>query len=283
MFQVSISWLSPGSRTIASYKRKDKSLGWHTPGAPPPRDSVTGPIEGIRGTPGRTFVLGRCGSKSTRYRLGLLLGAARIAGGLTRCGVLRVLGDVAAPSPVFGTLGPAPAKLLIIDGHTAFTGGINFSGAYSGGSLSHPKRTVGPTKVPWRDTHVKIEGPVVAEFQKLFLATWNKQRGDRLPRARYFPAMQPQGYHVVRAIGSTPDSGISVIHTTLLSAIAHAERTIHITNTYFIPDRQLLEQLKEAAKRGVEVRLILPSQTDFWVPLYAGHSHYDELLNAGAV
>ena len=172
-------------------------------------------------------------------------------------------------------------KLLIIDGHTAFTGGINFSGAYSGGSLSHPKRTVGPTKVRWRDTHVKIEGPVVAEFQKLFLATWNKQRGDRLPRARYFPAMQPQGYHVVRAIGSTPDSGISVIHTTLLSAIAHAERTIHITNTYFIPDRQLLEQLKAAAKRGVEVRLILPSQTDFWAPLYAGHSHYDELLNAG--
>ena len=122
---------------------------------------------------------------------------------------------------------------------------------------------------------------MVTEFQKLFFATWSKQQCRRLPGRRYFPAVAPKGWHVVRALGSTPDHGISVIHTTLLSAIAHAERTIHITNTYFIPDRQLLEQLKAAAKRGVEVRLILPSQTDFWAPLYAGHSHYDELLNAG--
>jgi len=86
---------------------------------------------------------------------------------------------------------------------------------------------------------------------------------------------------VVRALGSTPDHGISVIHTTLLSAISHAERSIHLTNAYFVPDRQLIEQVKAAARRGVDVRLILPSQTDFWAPLYAGRSYYGELLEAG--
>jgi cardiolipin synthase len=82
-------------------------------------------------------------------------------------------------------------------------------------------------------------------------------------------------------MGSTPDHGISVIHTALLSAIAHAERSIHLTNAYFVPDPQLLAQFTAAAKRGVDVRLVLPSQSDLWAPLYAGRSHYAELLDAG--
>jgi cardiolipin synthase len=172
-------------------------------------------------------------------------------------------------------------KLLIIDGHTAFTGGINFSSVYSSGSLSRPKQPRTPNQVPYRDTHIKVEGPVVKEFQKLFLASWNKQHGDRLPQARYMPSIEPKGTHVVRAVGSTADDGISVVHTTMLSAIAQAERSIYLTNAYFVPDRELIEQLKTAAQRGVDVRLVLPSQSDFWAPLYAGRAHYDELLHAG--
>jgi cardiolipin synthase len=172
-------------------------------------------------------------------------------------------------------------KLLVVDGHTAFAGGINFSSVYSGGFSSHPKRTQPPGQLPWRDTHIKIEGPVVREFQRLFLQTWEKQQGDRLPPMRYLARVEPKGYQVVRAIGSTPDHKISAIHATLLSAIAHAERTVYLTSAYFVPDGELLRHLKAAARRGVDVRLLLPSQTDFWAPLYAGRSHYSDLLAAG--
>jgi cardiolipin synthase len=68
---------------------------------------------------------------------------------------------------------------------------------------------------------------------------------------------------------------------TLISAIGHAEYSIHLTNAYFVPDPRLVQALKAAAGRGVDVKLILPSQTDFWAPLYAGRSHYFELLQAG--
>jgi cardiolipin synthase A/B len=172
-------------------------------------------------------------------------------------------------------------KLLIIDGKTAFTGGINFSSVYSSGSLSQSRRSIAASDVPWRDTHVKIEGPVVAEFQKLFLINWSKQHGGQLPPRRYFPHIATRGHQVVRAVGSTPESGISIIHTTLLSAIAHAERSIYLTNAYFVPDPELLDKIRGAARRGVDVRMVLPGQTDFWAPLYAGRSHYHELLEAG--
>jgi cardiolipin synthase len=172
-------------------------------------------------------------------------------------------------------------KLTIIDGQIAFTGGINFSSVYSGGSFSRPKRTSGLDKVPWRDTQVRIEGPVVAEFQKLFLETWEKQKGDPLPPKRYLVHIDRKGNQIVRAVGSTPDSKISILHTTLLSAIAHAERSIHLTNAYFVPDENLLDEIKAAARRGVDVQLLLPGRTDFWAPLYAGRSHYSALLKAG--
>ena len=172
-------------------------------------------------------------------------------------------------------------KILVVDGHTAFTGGINFDSVYSGGSFSRPKRVSGADKTPWRDTEVEIEGPVVGEFQKLFLETWKKQKGPELPKRDYFPRLEPRDAQIVRVIGSTPDDKVSVIRTTLLSAIAHAERTIHVTNAYFVPDKQFANALKDAARRGVDVKLVLPSKSDFWAPLYAGRSHYTDLLRAG--
>ena len=177
-------------------------------------------------------------------------------------------------------------KLLVVDGQVAFTGGINFSSVYSGGSLSRPRRVSGKdgngkARIPWRDTHIQIEGPVVAEFQKLFIGTWQNQHGPALARRHYFPRPEERGTQIVRAIGSSPDDKISVIHATLLSAIVHAECSIHITNAYFVPDESLLNGLRDAARRGVDVKLILPSQSDFWAPLYAGRSYYGDLLEAG--
>jgi cardiolipin synthase len=87
----------------------------------------------------------------------------------------------------------------------------------------------------------------------------------------------------VRAIGSAADDPHSLIYLTLLSAITSAEKEIKLTNAYFVPDPQLLDALTGAARRGVNVKLILPSQTDFWAVFHAGRSHYSDLLEAGVI
>jgi cardiolipin synthase len=115
----------------------------------------------------------------------------------------------------------------------------------------------------------------------LFLATWEKQKGEPLPQARYLPALPPRGKEVVRAIGSSPDDEISLIYVTLISAIRSAESSIYLTNAYFVPDPQFLQALKDAAQRGVDVKLILPSKTDSGLVFHAGRARYEELLEAG--
>jgi cardiolipin synthase len=176
-------------------------------------------------------------------------------------------------------------KLLIVDGHTAFLGGINISSVYSGGSFRYGSRAKtdagADPALAWRDTDLQLQGPVVAELQKLFLATWEKQKGEPLPGKNYFPPPEHAGPHVVRAIGSSPDEPFSLIYATLLSAIASSEVSVNITNAYFAPDPQLLDALEAAARRGVDVTLILPSQTDSWLVFHAGRNYYDRLLQAG--
>jgi cardiolipin synthase A/B len=174
-------------------------------------------------------------------------------------------------------------KLLIVDGQIAFVGGINISSVYSSGSFGRGarKKTQHSTgKQPWRDTHLKMTGPVVNEFQKLFVETWNEQQGEPLAFRNYFPMHENQGTEVVRAIGSSPEEPYSQMFVTLLSAINSAETQISLTNAYFVPDEQMLTALKDAAKRGVNVRLLLPEKTDSILVLNASHSFYDELLSA---
>jgi len=172
-------------------------------------------------------------------------------------------------------------KLLVVDGRTAFLGGINIADVYSGGSSGG--KSVGPSdaKNGWRDTDIQIDGPVVAEFQKLFLQTWTKQHGVPLAKKDYFPAIAPQGKDIVRAIGSTPDDPFSLIYLTLIAAITNAEKQVYLANAYFVPDPQLRKALLDAAARSVDVRLILPSQSDSAMVFYAGRSYYTELLKGG--
>ncbi len=172
-------------------------------------------------------------------------------------------------------------KLLVVDGRTAFIGGINISSVYSSGSIVKRPAKVTDSTVAWRDTHLQLEGPVVGELQKLFMETWSKQRGNPLAAKNYFPELKAQGNDIVRAIGSTPDDPYSLIYLTLISAIGNAERLIEVTNAYFVPDPRLLKSLIEAAGRGVEVKLILPSHSDSEVVFHAGRSHYSALLKAG--
>jgi cardiolipin synthase A/B len=172
-------------------------------------------------------------------------------------------------------------KLLIIDGRTVFLGGINISSVYSSGSvLRHsPKPSQGDGA--WRDTDLQIDGPVVADFQKLFLQTWDKQHGKTLMAKNYMPAITAAGKDIVRAIGGTPDDPYSLVYLTLISAISNAEKQVFLTNAYFVPDPQLTQALIDAAQRGVDVRLILPSYSDSSLVFHAGRAQYAPLLAGG--
>ncbi|MDR3368995.1 cardiolipin synthase [Rhodoferax sp.] len=172
-------------------------------------------------------------------------------------------------------------KLLIVDGRTAFIGGINISSVYSSGSIIHSMAKAATGDGAWRDTDLQLDGPVVAEFQKLFMQTWTKQHGKALMAKNYNPVLAPMGKDIVRAIGGTPDDPFSLVYLTLISAIDNAEKQVFLTNAYFVPDPQLMQALIDAAERGVDVRLILPSYSDSSLVFHAGRSQYARLLAGG--
>jgi cardiolipin synthase len=171
-------------------------------------------------------------------------------------------------------------KILIVDGKVAITGGVNISQVYSSGSSGAGNKK--GEQMPWRDTDVHIEGPAVAEFQKLFLDTWEKQKGAKLSGRNYFPAPKEEGNALVEVLGSTPGEANRLTFIMYVAAITFAENSLHMTNAYFVPDLQTANALADAAKRGVDVKIILPGTTDSSLAQYAGQSHYSDLLKSGA-
>ncbi len=170
-------------------------------------------------------------------------------------------------------------KMVIVDGITAFVGGINIGNAY----MRSRRHKGDPSTVDeyWRDADVMIEGPAVAQFQRLFMATWADQGGPALMRGTYFPKQERCGDQLVQVVGSRPGYMNRRTYAMYLSAIAHASRSIHLTHSYFAPDAEILEALKDAARRGVDVRLILPGYTDHLSVRHAARSYYTGLLEAG--
>jgi len=174
-------------------------------------------------------------------------------------------------------------KLLVVDGRVAFLGGINISSVYgTGSSGSRDRHKADFEKRPWRDTQVELAGPVVADLQRMFVESWARQTHEpALEGPNYFPKLKPEGPYIVRAITSTSKDGVNPLYVTLVSAITASESQVHITMAYFVPDPQLLTALEDAARRGVDVKIILPERTDGWVVFNAGRSFYEDLLEAG--
>ncbi|APW48411.1 cardiolipin synthase [Rhodoferax antarcticus] len=172
-------------------------------------------------------------------------------------------------------------KLLIVDGRTVFLGGINISSVYSSGSIIHRATKLPVGDGAWRDTDLQIDGPVVADFQKLFMQTWDKQHGKTLMPKNYTPVLTAVGKDIVRAIGGTPDDAFNQVYLTMISAISNAERQVFLTNAYFVPNPQLIQALLDAVTRGVDVRLILPSYSDSGLVFHAGRAQYTQLLEGG--
>lgn len=179
-------------------------------------------------------------------------------------------------------------KILVVDGATAFTGGINVSAVYASSPGSARRREAQDKRSDgWRDTHVAIAGPAAAEFGALFDDTWSQQdcdgrgRGDRQPAPRQAGPAPPAGDETVRVLASTAREPDNPLFDELIAALAGARHGVKITMGYFVPDPQLTRLLCDLARRGVAVELILPGFSDFAVVWHAGRARYAELLEAG--
>lgn len=170
-------------------------------------------------------------------------------------------------------------KVLVVDGRIAFTGGVNISSTYASSSLFRSKSR-NSTKTGWRDTHIQVQGPAVAALQWEFLDNWTREGTQALADSDFFPALSPMGDQVVRVVASEPD-GEQEIYKAYVLAIRLARATIHMTSAYFVPDPQILQALKDAAARGVEVKLVLPGMRENDLAYFAGHAYFAEMMAQG--
>jgi cardiolipin synthase len=165
-------------------------------------------------------------------------------------------------------------RILVVDGLVGKTGGSGISEDWSGD---------GRQKGHWRDTDVVVEGPVVAQLQGAFAENWLETTGVALGGPEYFPkaVRKQRGSVDAQVVRSAPKNGSHAIYTMFLLAIASAQRSISITNPYFLPDERMLEVLTEAAERGVRVTLLVPAAIDNQLVRQASRSDYGRLLLSG--
>jgi cardiolipin synthase len=164
-------------------------------------------------------------------------------------------------------------KLLIVDGRIGFTGGVGIADKWRG----H-----GQDENHWRDTHFRVEGPVVGQMQAVFNDNWTKATGKVLDGEAYFPALSPKGDSPAQMFSSSITGGGESMHLMYLMAITAARHTIHLSNSYFVPDELAVKALVAAAKRGVDVRIITPGKIiDSDVVRAASRERWGELLQAG--
>jgi cardiolipin synthase A/B len=177
-------------------------------------------------------------------------------------------------------------KIVVVDGRTAFTGGVNISSTYASSSATRPGPEAGRNEA-WRDTHVQIDGPAAAQFQALFFETWTRAGADidaeeKAQKRQYFPGIGAVGADLVAAVATTGgDRSETTIYATYLVAVRHASRRLWMMQAYFAPNKELRRALIDAARRGVDVRIIVPGFTDSGLIFHASRASYDELLAGG--
>ena len=173
-------------------------------------------------------------------------------------------------------------KIIVVDGQIGFTGGINIDSTYDSASTSKPGPERG-LEDGWRDTHIEIQGPAVAQLQTLFVGNWQQagEHEDLSAKDKYFPTIKPAGDNLVTIVANDSESNDRSLYGTYVAAFTCATKRLWITHAYFAPNEELLTALIDAAKRGVDVRLIVPSFTDSRVVLNATQATFTQLLNAG--
>jgi cardiolipin synthase A/B len=165
-------------------------------------------------------------------------------------------------------------KLLIVDGTTGFTGGVGIAEEWTG-NAQDPDH--------WRDTHVRVRGPVVRGLQGAFAENWLECTGDVLAGDRYLPYIEEfEDGGAMQVMRSSATIGDTNAEALVYLALAAAKRSIELTSAYFVPRPAFKDALIEAAERGVELRILVPgSHIDKEFVRTAGRAAYDDLLAAG--
>jgi cardiolipin synthase len=140
-------------------------------------------------------------------------------------------------------------RLLVVDGTTGFTGGVGIADQWMGN---------GDAPRNWRDTHISIAGPAVAALQRAFVDSWNDATGELVLGGSYFPPLEPRGETPLCFVQSSPANATSTAQRTVAALIASANRSLRITNAYFVPTPAFIDALRSARVRGADVRILVP-------------------------
>ena len=164
-------------------------------------------------------------------------------------------------------------RILVVDGRIGFTGGAGIADEWLGNA---------DAKEHWRDTHAQVEGPVVAELQAAFLENWAEVRGEALLGEDFYPRLDPVGESRAQVIHSTSRAPSSATKLLYAVSIASAQKRLFLSNSYFLPDSQTSTALVQAARRGVDVRVIVPGEVnDVPATKAGGRSSFGDLLRGG--
>lgn len=163
-------------------------------------------------------------------------------------------------------------KILVVDGKSGFTGGMNIRcGNVLGDNPKHPVQ----------DLHFRVQGPVVTELQRAFAEDWKFTSGEELTGELWFPEVPVQGSAIARGISDGPDEDYDKLRLVILGALSCAKRSIRIASPYFLPDEELALALRVAALKGIEVEIFQPEVNNLRMVKWAAAAHYEELLEDG--
>ncbi|MBU2976349.1 cardiolipin synthase [Zobellia sp. B3R18] len=166
-------------------------------------------------------------------------------------------------------------KIIVIDGKVGYVGGINLAQRYDN-SYKNPRY--------WRDTHLRLQGGAVGSLQSSFLLNWNFASNNEVEIEKsFFPQNKPETEKpvAVQIAASGPDTDWANIMEAIFCAISSAKERIYITSPYFMPNDAILTALTTAARSGLDVRVMVPYESDSWAAQYAGDSYIEHCLESG--
>ena len=165
-------------------------------------------------------------------------------------------------------------KIVVVDGRIAYTGGFGIGDEWTGNATDMKH---------WRDTAVRVEGPAVNRLQSAFAENWVEETGEVPAGEKYFPHAAPMGATPAHVVFTSPAGSVSSVQVLYYLAITAAKREIIIQNPYLLPEREAIDALTEAVRRGVKVMIMVPSAsaTDSAIVQHASHHRYGNLLKRG--
>lgn len=163
-------------------------------------------------------------------------------------------------------------KLLIVDGRTGFTGGMNIR-------AGNCTNAAGELQI--RDTHFRVAGPVVAQMREVFADDWLFTTGEILEGPAWFPPLGAEGDEYARAIADGPDETWERLRWAILGALASAHERVCVATPYFLPDSALISALNTAALRGVSVEVLLPAKNNLPFVHWACMAHLWQVMERG--